>query len=167
MRITKLHLLFLMLLTGTGFLGYHFWETKQAEEKKALEQRLQSEMEAQRKAHEEALKSMAQQQAASTATVQQVQAPDPKEPQPVSYTVEKGDTLWSIAKKKLHFGAGHRWYDIWKANDGKVSDFDRIKAGQVLTIPLDKPENHPWPKTSESRKRKILGEEPRQQPPSN
>jgi len=46
------------------------------------------------------------------------------------YTVAKGDTLWSIAKKKL--GKGGRCSEI-KALNGLTGD--RIKAGQKLTLP--------------------------------
>lgn len=74
----------------------------------------------------------------------------------VTYTVHRGDTLWSIAKKEEHFGFGHRWYDIWKANESVIEDFDRIVSGQVLVIPLDKPEGYRWDLTSPEKKKKLL-----------
>ena len=78
---------------------------------------------------------------------------------PMHYVVQKGDTLWSIAKKKEYFGQGHRWYDIWKANEDSIADFDRLETGTNITIPLDKPDTYPWPKTSDE-KRKALLEQP-------
>lgn len=50
-----------------------------------------------------------------------------------TYTVAKGDCLWSIAKKLL--GDGNRWKEIHELNRDKVSDPNRIYPGQVLTIP--------------------------------
>lgn len=50
-----------------------------------------------------------------------------------SYTVQKGDCLWSIAKRLL--GDGSRWKEIYNANTDKVSNPNRIYPGQVLTIP--------------------------------
>lgn len=47
-----------------------------------------------------------------------------------SYTVKKGDTLWSIAEDK--FGSGYNWTDIYNANDLKT---ETIEVGQELTIP--------------------------------
>lgn len=49
------------------------------------------------------------------------------------YVVKRGDTLWDISKK--HYKKGAKWYDVWKANKEKVSDFDRIYRGQKITIP--------------------------------
>ena len=45
-----------------------------------------------------------------------------------------GDTLWGIAKKQL--GDGKRWPEIYDQNRAVIGDNpDRIKPGQVLTIP--------------------------------
>lgn len=55
------------------------------------------------------------------------------QPQVTSYTVTKGDCLWKIAKKLL--GDGNRWQEIYSLNRDKVSNPNRIQAGQVLTIP--------------------------------
>lgn len=148
MRITKLHLLIFLLLIGlTG--GYFYMKMQQEQKKK--EQELQK-AEALRKAQEE---EFLRKQAASAATAQPPE-PEKKEPTEVLYTVESGDTLWSIAKKSEHFGEGNRWYDIWKANEDKIFDFDRILAGQALVIPLDKPKGYAWPLTSEEKKEKLL-----------
>lgn len=50
-----------------------------------------------------------------------------------TYTVVKGDCLWSIAKKIL--GNGGRWPEIQALNKDKVSNPNRIYPGQVLTLP--------------------------------
>lgn len=50
-----------------------------------------------------------------------------------SYTVAKGDSLWSIAKK--HLGSGARWTEIYEANRAIIKDPSRIYVGQVLNIP--------------------------------
>ena len=47
-----------------------------------------------------------------------------------SYTVQKGDSLWLIAKKCL--GDGARWREIAKENH--LTDPDRIYPGQVLEV---------------------------------
>ena len=52
----------------------------------------------------------------------------------LTYTVQKGDTLWNIAKAST--GSGSNWkalYDLNKAVIG--SDANLIKPGQVLTLP--------------------------------
>ncbi|NUP37043.1 MAG: LysM peptidoglycan-binding domain-containing protein, partial [Streptomyces sp.] len=48
-----------------------------------------------------------------------------------TYTVGKGDTLWSIAASKL--GDGNRYKEIAKLNG--LRDADAITPGQELTIP--------------------------------
>lgn len=48
-----------------------------------------------------------------------------------TYTVAKGDTLWSIAATKL--GDGNRWREIAALN--KLPDADAITPGQKLTLP--------------------------------
>ncbi|MGC8202682.1 peptidoglycan-binding protein LysM [Aliiroseovarius sp. PTFE2010] len=53
---------------------------------------------------------------------------------PVFHTVEKGDTLWAIAKNTL--GDGNRYMEIFDANKPMLSHPDKIYPGQVLRIPV-------------------------------
>jgi nucleoid-associated protein YgaU len=48
-----------------------------------------------------------------------------------SYTVKKGDTLFSIAKAS--YGSGGQWKKIVAANPGLEPS--KLKAGQTITIP--------------------------------
>jgi len=50
-----------------------------------------------------------------------------------TYTVKAGDTLSKIAKEQL--GDGNDYMKIFNANKGVLTDPDKIKPGQVLTIP--------------------------------
>lgn len=52
-----------------------------------------------------------------------------------TYTVEKGDTLSAIAKQ--FYGKASAWPKIFEANRDQLDDPDRIKPGQVLSIPAD------------------------------
>ena len=54
-------------------------------------------------------------------------------PSAKTYTVKRGDTLWSIAVK--YYGAGAQYTKIYKANTDKISNPNIIHAGQVLDIP--------------------------------
>ncbi len=49
------------------------------------------------------------------------------------YTVQEGDTLWSIAER--HYGDGSKWRRIQKANEEKICDDGHIKAGMVIAVP--------------------------------
>ncbi len=49
------------------------------------------------------------------------------------HTVEKGDTLWAIAKKA--YGDGSKYNAIFEANKPMLSDPDKIYPGQLLRIP--------------------------------
>ncbi len=50
-----------------------------------------------------------------------------------SYTVEKGDTLSSIAAK--FYGDSSQWRVIYNANRDRIPDEHQLRIGQVLTIP--------------------------------
>ncbi len=49
-----------------------------------------------------------------------------------TYTVQKGDSLWKIAK--MYYGDGSRWQEIYSANSDKISNPNRISVGMVLTV---------------------------------
>ena len=173
MRITKLHLLLFILLVGGGIYASYFWQEKQAREARESQNKAMEESLAQKRFDEEQMRKSQTAPApppAAPAPLPQVsEPPQPKkeEPEAVNYVVKRGDTLWKIAKMGEHFGEGHRWYDIWKANEDKVEDFDHLVSGQSLLIPLDKPENYNWPKTSEEEKMKILGRPGRSPKPAS
>ena len=65
---------------------------------------------------------------AATAT-----AAAPAEPEPQYYLIEKGDTLWAIARKFL--GNGNRYPEIFEANREVIIDPDKIFPGQKIIIP--------------------------------
>lgn len=50
-----------------------------------------------------------------------------------NYTVENGDTLWKIARKR--YGKGWQWRKIYDANREQISDPAQISAGQIIYIP--------------------------------
>lgn len=47
------------------------------------------------------------------------------------YRVQKGDTLWSIARR--HYGDGHAWEAIARANN--LTNPSQLKAGQDIILP--------------------------------
>jgi len=49
----------------------------------------------------------------------------------MTYTIVKGDTLYSIARR--HYGNGNRWPDIVAANPGLEPT--RLPVGKVITLP--------------------------------
>lgn len=60
-------------------------------------------------------------------------APAAAAPAAKTYTVQPGDTLSKIAKE--HLGNANAYMKIFEANKGILTDPDKIKPGQVLTIP--------------------------------
>jgi LysM repeat protein len=52
-------------------------------------------------------------------------------PEANTYVIRKGDTLWSIAKRKL--GSGRRWKEIVDENPGL--DPQRLVIGKVIRLP--------------------------------
>ncbi len=57
----------------------------------------------------------------------------PAAPEEQYYVIEKGDTLWAIAKKFL--GNGNRWPELFEANKEVILDPDKIFPGQKIRIP--------------------------------
>ena len=49
------------------------------------------------------------------------------------YTVQKGDSLWKIAREQL--GNGFRWGEIYEANRETIRNPNLIYVGQKLNIP--------------------------------
>ena len=71
-----------------------------------------------------------------TATVAQPQTPQPENPaveQGKTYTVQKGDTLWKIAKQ--FYGNGNQYPKIVSANSDKIKNPNLIYPGQTFSIP--------------------------------
>ena len=61
--------------------------------------------------------------------------PEPEpEPQPIIYTVQQGDTLWSVSGMGSIYNDVYRWPLIYKANSSQIDDADLIYPGQVFTI---------------------------------
>jgi len=50
-----------------------------------------------------------------------------------SYTVQKNDSLYKIAKSQL--GSGDRWQEVYQANTSTIKNPNLIYAGQVLNLP--------------------------------
>lgn len=50
-----------------------------------------------------------------------------------NYTVQKGDSLYKIAKSQL--GSGDRWQEVYQANASTIKNPNLIYAGQVLNLP--------------------------------
>jgi LysM repeat protein len=62
-----------------------------------------------------------------------VEAAPPAAPEPQTYTVADGDSLWAIAERV--YGDGNQWGRIHEANSDQIPDPNVIQPGQVLTIP--------------------------------
>ncbi|MCI8527858.1 MAG: BspA family leucine-rich repeat surface protein [Lachnospiraceae bacterium] len=52
----------------------------------------------------------------------------------ITYTVKKGDTLWKVAGQL--FGSGRYWRRIYEENKTVISNPNRLRIGQILTITL-------------------------------
>jgi len=54
-----------------------------------------------------------------------------------SYSVERGDNLWSISGKDEVYADPYQWPLIYKTNRDKIKDADLIYPGQVLDVDQD------------------------------
>lgn len=50
-----------------------------------------------------------------------------------SYTVQKGDSLWSVAVRA--YQDGYKWSEVYKANKDKITNPNLIEVGMVLSLP--------------------------------
>lgn len=50
-----------------------------------------------------------------------------------SYTVQRGDTLYSIARRQ--YGDQARWRDIYNANRDQISNPNQLAVGMMLVMP--------------------------------
>ncbi len=53
------------------------------------------------------------------------------------YVVKRGETLSEISAKPEIYGTSKKWKKIYEANQDKIKDPNKIKAGQKLKIPRD------------------------------
>lgn len=56
---------------------------------------------------------------------------------PVTYVVQKDDTLQKISARPEIYGTVKKWIKIYKANKDKLKAPDKIRPGQELKIPRD------------------------------
>jgi len=59
--------------------------------------------------------------------------PQPEPEADEYYVVERGDSLWKIAKQ--HLGDGNKWPQLFEANKEVILDPDKIFPGQKIRIP--------------------------------
>ena len=63
--------------------------------------------------------------------------------------IRRGDTLWQISRRT--YGEGVRYTTIYVANRSQIQDPNRIKPGQVFSVPKSPLEN------AEEMHQKLLG----------
>ena len=68
-------------------------------------------------------------------TVRRAEPQQAAKPEPVFYTIEKGDSLSKIAKAK--YGDAMKWKALFEANREVIEDPDLIYPGQRIRIPQD------------------------------
>ena len=70
-----------------------------------------------------------------TGEITTIDAPEVITPEPEfqTYTVQKGDTLWSISRK--FYGSGKGWRKIFEANQDVIGSADKVRAGIEIKIP--------------------------------
>ncbi|MBU3727964.1 MAG: LysM peptidoglycan-binding domain-containing protein [Phycisphaerales bacterium] len=71
--------------------------------------------------------------AGDNATLGTLQQPEPAAPATREYTVQKGDTLTTIASKKL--GSKSKWKQIADANRDRLNDPHNLVPGTVIRLP--------------------------------
>ncbi|WP_303900957.1 LysM peptidoglycan-binding domain-containing protein [Thiohalomonas denitrificans] len=88
------------------------------------------------RARRQAENALAQKQLEDERLAQQ-QAEQERQQAADEYTVERGDSLWSISGKSSVYNNPYKWPLIYKANRDKINDADLIHPGQNFTIRND------------------------------
>ncbi len=70
---------------------------------------------------------------AAESPAEPVKPSEPVESAVEAYTVQPGDSLWSISQK--FYGTGRKWNSIYEANRTMIKNPNLIFTGQKLTIP--------------------------------
>lgn len=82
----------------------------------------------------------------STSTSEQVQVPSGDQ-LPADYTVQSGDTLWSISERA--YGTGYNWMDVYQANKEALGNNpNRLLTDTKINLPKVDPKVVALPATS-------------------
>lgn len=95
-------------------------------------------------------------QAASAAGTAETAAPKTIEQAPLtasrdSVIIRQGDTLWQISRRV--YGQGVRYTTIYLANEGQITNPDKIAPGQIFSVPSEA-----LPNAEELHRRRLRGE---------
>lgn len=71
-----------------------------------------------------------------------------------TYVVQKGETLSSIAAKRL--GNPNRYRELFEANQDQLNDINDLKSGMTLRIPQTRNESNSKPMPSKSRSADVI-----------
>lgn len=83
-------------------------------------------------------------------------APEPDPPRPEEYVVKEGETLWTIAARRIIYHDALLWPLIYKANRDQIKDPRQIFPEQVLAIPRDSTEKDTEEAREKARRSQIF-----------
>jgi len=82
--------------------------------------------------------------------------PDTDPPLPEEYVVREGETLWTIAARRIIYHDALLWPLIYKANRDQIKDPRQIFPEQVLTIPRDSTQKETEEAREKARRSQIF-----------